>query len=73
MYACVHEPGAGFFGGVGRLEDRPLTLRDLRRELRTPLPGLLRYAIARRAGGHGSLSIHRRCYHALRSLVKEVA
>jgi hypothetical protein len=53
MYACVHETGAGFFGGVCRLEDRPLTFRDLRRELRTPLPGLLRDAlVVREAAAH---------------------
>jgi hypothetical protein len=28
MYACIHETEAGFFEGVCRLEDRPLTFRD---------------------------------------------
>ena len=28
MYACICETGRGFFAGVCRLEDRPLTFRD---------------------------------------------
>jgi hypothetical protein len=28
MYACTRETGGGFFGGVCRLADRPLTFRD---------------------------------------------
>jgi len=28
MYACILEIGCGFFEGVSRLENRPLTFRD---------------------------------------------
>ncbi len=28
MYACIHGIGSGFFAGVCRVEDRPLTFRD---------------------------------------------
>src|SRR3712207_2861389 len=37
MYACIHETNGGFFAGVCRLEDRPLTVRD-------PLPTASHFA-----------------------------